>query len=141
MLWLGPPTILIVGVPCISKAFRAGVTTGLCGSSTRIGIGVGTDTTPQAANARTVCIRLPLSKPEKKVCTLSVTSTRMNAVGARPAGGTVPVGTPVTLAGKVTLTRLPGDVLLLEYPFLAAYWHGAAVEPTVQLRAVPFTKP
>jgi hypothetical protein len=70
-----------------------------------------------------------------------VTSTRMNALGAMPEGGTADVGTSATLVGKLTLTRLPGDALLLLYPFFAAYWQGAAVEPVEQLKAVPFVNP
>jgi hypothetical protein len=59
----------------------------------------------------------------------------MKEVGASPDGGTVPVGTPVTEAGKLTLTRLP--VPSLVYPFLAAYWQIGQVEPAEQLKALP----
>src|SRR6478672_5304731 len=103
----------------MSSAFDGGLVEGLWGSSTRIGIGACANTTPHAANARTGCVRLPLNIPEKYVWTLSVTSTRMNAFGASPEGGTEPVGTPVTVVGKLTSTRFP--VPSLPYPFLAAY--------------------
>jgi hypothetical protein len=65
----------------------------------------------------------------------------MKEVAATPDGGTAVLGTPVTDVGKLTLTRFPGDALLLLYPFLAAYLQGAAVEPVVQLKAVPLVNP
>ena len=50
----------------------------------------------------------PRSRPAKKVGELSVTVTRMKAVGATVVGG---VTTPATLLGKSTLTLLPIAVL------------------------------
>ena len=88
--------------------------------------------TPQVAKALTATVLLPLSNPRKKVPTLSSTSIRIKAVGAMPTGGGV---TPITLGGKLTATRFPGDVLELLYPFLRAYWHTLSGEVVVQLNA------
>ena len=108
--------------------------TGLSGSRTRIGIGALARTTPHAAKARTVCVWLPLSKPEKKVCTLSVTSTRMNAVGTRLAGAREPVGTPVTAAGKAHTYKTSGRRVIAGVTVLGRIlaWSGCRTDAAVE---------
>src|SRR5207245_2885588 len=109
ILRVAPPRMSMVGVPL---KFRA---PDLVGCSTTIGIGDLASTRPHTAKARTGWKRAPLSKPEKYVCTRSSTSTRMNGTGARAAGGNdVDVDDrPETAPGKLTLTRLPGELFEL----------------------------
>ena len=90
------------------KADEFGFTLGLCGSSTKIGIGAADWVTPHRAIAFVLCLLIPRSMPAKKVGELSVTVTRIKAVGATVLGGVV---TPATLLGKSTFTLLPIAVL------------------------------
>ena len=120
MLCDGPPTMAMVPLPWIFNALCCGVDCGLCGSSTTMGIGAVASSAPHTENARTSFVVEPLSRPAKNVCTCSRTSTRMKGVAAMALGGLHPVPQPITDDGKLTLTRLPGKVLLLLYPFLAA---------------------
>src|SRR5437870_12180877 len=74
-LFVGPPTIAMVPVPCMLNAACGGVELGLCGSRTKIGIGEDASITPQTAEPRTGVLRVPLSSPAKYVGTWSVTFT------------------------------------------------------------------
>src|SRR5689334_14124632 len=96
MLLLGPPKICIAPFPWMFRADCCGVDLGVFGSNTKIGIGAAASVTPQVANARTVCVRLPVSIPAKKVSTLFLTWTCRNAFGAIVfGGGLTPGGAPV----------------------------------------------
>src|SRR5690242_12255586 len=102
------------------------------------GTGARVLTRPHTAKARTSWFLLAVSKEENRTLTWSMTSTRIKGVGARRAFG---VTTPVTEPGKLTLTWLPGVVLAPSYPFKAAYWQGAAVDPAAQSKGVPAVNP
>src|SRR6266853_5560387 len=100
MLFVGPPRILITGVPdSLKELVRVGC-------STIMGIGALASTRPQVEKVRTSLLVPPLNRPKKNVWTWSVISTRINGLGAILFGG---FATPITEVGKLTLTELPGE--------------------------------
>jgi hypothetical protein len=96
MLRLGPPQIVIFGVPFIERE------PGSVGWVIRIGTGASTSTIPAMAEADTVDTVGP-SRAINVVLTFRLTVTRMRAVGSVVDGEKLTPGT-VVVAGKSTTT-------------------------------------